>query len=264
MTHHSFRCRSGEVMWWLISMPIMERCSSDAQPQEHTDNVHDGIRKLSLMPRRSEEISEQLYRCVNHVSHKDTWSDYLSIWGLLLVEVPCSSNTQEVAAITESVQNQNDDVQNLEREKRNLKLVIYQHNRPHQPFYQPHLVDDFKGYDKGEQPKIAKLSRNFQGSSLEIKDKARRDAYQLEHFDEDCRNRFYWRHFVTRFFHLSLKIETADSSSGRISGWMLSLKLQSVKTFAAICWAVFFQPQRPSEKWIVLRYNARYQRDFAM
>lgn len=150
MTHHSFRCRSGEVMWWLISMPIMERCSSDAQPQEHTDNVHDGIRKLSLMPRRSEEISEQLYRCVNHVSHKDTWSDYLGIRGLLLVEVPCSSDTQEVAAITESVQNQNDDVQNLVREKRNLKLVIYQHNRPHQPLYQPHLVDDFKGYDKGE------------------------------------------------------------------------------------------------------------------
>lgn len=92
---------------------------------------------------------------------------------------------------------------------------------------------------------------------------ARRDAYQLEHFDEDCRNRFYWRHFVTRFFHLSLKIETADSSSGRISGWVLSLKLKSVKTFAAICWAIFFQPQRPSEKWIVLRYIARYQRDFA-
>jgi hypothetical protein len=61
----------------------------------------------------SEEIGEQLDASVNQETDVDAGSDDFCIGRLFLVQVPCSSNTQEVTTVTESVENQDNDVQHL-------------------------------------------------------------------------------------------------------------------------------------------------------
>lgn len=101
-------------MDWLVSVPVMQRRSSNSQPQKHTNDVHDGVGQFALMFRGAEEISEKLDARVDQVTDEDTRRNDFSIWRLFLVQVPGSTDTQEVTAIPESIENQDDDVEHLQ------------------------------------------------------------------------------------------------------------------------------------------------------
>lgn len=108
----------------LVAVPVVQSRSGDAQPQKHSHDVHDGVGQLALMLRRSEQVREELNASVDQITDVNTGRDDLRVGRLLLVQVPCSANAQEVTAIAESVENQHDDVQHLKRST----LVIAQHD----------------------------------------------------------------------------------------------------------------------------------------
>lgn len=112
--YHSLWCGCCEIMRCLISVPIMQCSSSNAQPQKNADDIHDSIRKFALVFRGSKEIREELHRGVYQITYKHSRSYNLSIWRLFLVQIPCATDTQEITAISKSIENQNDDVQNLD------------------------------------------------------------------------------------------------------------------------------------------------------
>lgn len=141
ISYHSLWCGCCEIVRCLISVPIMQCCSSNAQPQKNADDIHDGIRKFAFVFCGSKEIREELNRGVNQITYEDSRSYNLSIRRFFLVQVPCTTNTQEVTAISKSIQNKNDDVQNLD--KGEAEIVGISHHpykcRP-RALYQPHLV----------------------------------------------------------------------------------------------------------------------------
>lgn len=112
-TYQSFWCQIGEIMGCLISMPIMEGSSGDSQPEKSSHNIHDRVRQLTLMLCRAKEVCEELDHSVDQKTDDDARCNDFSIWWLFLVEVPSSADTQEITAISESIQYQDDDVQNL-------------------------------------------------------------------------------------------------------------------------------------------------------
>lgn len=115
VAYHSLGCGGGKVVRCLVAVPVVERRASNAQPQQDSHDVHDGVRELSLVLGGAEQVREQLDARVDEITDEHARRYDLSIWRLLLVKIPCAADTQEVTAIPESVQNQDDDVEDLKR-----------------------------------------------------------------------------------------------------------------------------------------------------
>lgn len=107
----------------------MQGHSSDAHPQQHTNHVHNGIWKLTLVLCGSEHEGDQLDWSVNEETDKHSGRDDFCIRGFFFVQIPCSSDTQEVASITIAVDDQNKQIQNL---KSGILLVVYSVDSFHQ------------------------------------------------------------------------------------------------------------------------------------
>lgn len=57
---------------------------------------------------------DDYYKGVDHETDKNSRSDNFRIGIFLFIEVPCATNSQESSIITHSVENEDDDIENLQ------------------------------------------------------------------------------------------------------------------------------------------------------
>lgn len=65
------------------------------------------------MGSRSEAVCDQLDGGVDEVADEHARSENFRIWALLLVQVPCSTDSEEVARVSCAVQNDDHNVEDL-------------------------------------------------------------------------------------------------------------------------------------------------------
>lgn len=69
---------------------------------------------LPFMGCGSESVGDQLHGGVDEESDKHSGSEDFGVWTLLLVQVPCSTHSQEVARVSSAVNDDDHDVYDLE------------------------------------------------------------------------------------------------------------------------------------------------------
>lgn len=141
-----------EVVILQVTVPIMQRRAADRNPHCGAHAVHDRVRQLAVFGRvegiekslyhkmhaiiitrstrfipfmlgGAETVGNQLHSCVYEKSDKHTRCHDFHVRVLLLVQVPCAANAEEITTVAGPVQNDDNQIDHLnkyiEQEKKN-------------------------------------------------------------------------------------------------------------------------------------------------